>query len=284
VLTVRAMEAPLCHQELGAILARVQQPTPTSVNCSFVHYTQQGGLQWINQGIPACADVSSRSTGVAHTALCDKNLAFYWVSGSGQFVWQFGMRGGQYAQMATLPNRYNFTIGIAKLNDSFALVTTDAVYTLPDKSPAGAPLVQQGFLSFFRISKNAVIAYSGNVIYIADGATLFTYQNGEVLSNSQVKPLTQIADMQFIVPLSKLLLTSQDKVYLLDPTVATNAPKLVTTLPASSGAARVNTVDRDMWLFVDNGKLFNLNLKSGNVNKGVTIDIVGLLGYIQYFN
>jgi len=281
-----ATEAPLCHQELAAIVARVQKPNPFSVNCSYVHYTQTGQLQWIKEEIDCCFDVSTRSNGVPHSTIGGPDgLQFFWVSGSGLYIWQFSARDGTFTRRGTLPDRYNFTIGLAKLAHSFAVVTQDAVYTLKDDAPHESMVVQTGFLAFQGITRNAVVASYADTIFIANGGTLLTFVNGEVQNQFLVKPLTQIADMQWIAPLRKLLVTNHNQVFLIDTTPMTSPPNAIFNLPTTTTGPRVNTVDRIFWIYIDSGRMYKLDTQNGKLDPAnFAIDVTGLLGYAQYFN
>jgi len=280
--------APNCHQELGAVLARVANPTPSSVNCSYVHYSQAGAIQWVRQQQTYCADSGKVSNGIPRTAYSQKHLAFYWVSGTGQFLWQIGVRDGSSAQIAQLPGRYNYTLGIAKLNTSVVFVTTDAVYTMVDGSPL-QPMTQTGFLAAYKISKQAVMASDGNNIYIADGATLFTFNNNEV-SSFVVKPMTQMVVLQWAPSCKKLLTVSDNIVYLFQPNPeATQPSETVVTLPFTADSSLLNTIDaftgRPEWYYVQGGLLHRVDInKHAHIDAGHKIDAVGMLGNIQFFN
>jgi len=287
------MKAPLCHQEIAAVVSRVQRPSPSTVNCSYVHYTQTGDIQWVQQQIPLCADSGKVSNGQPRSFYSQKHLAFYWVSGTGQFLWQISVRDGTKAQIAQLPGRYNFTLGIAKLNTTVAVVTQDAVYSMLDGAALG-PMSQTGFLSVYHITRAAVMTTDGDNIYIADGATLYTYINNEVSSFVLQSPITQVSVMQWVHTHHRLLMVSNSVVYIVPPTAESQTPEKILALNPAVDGTLLNTVDgftgRPDWYYVSTEpnktetKLFRVDLKmKAHVDRGFRVDVVGVEGNIQFF-
>jgi hypothetical protein len=105
-------------------------------------------------------------------------------------------------------SRFNYGLGAAVLPDASQafFVTTDAVYALTPLSWASnTPFVQAGFLSVYRLSRNAKVANvdsSGNTFYIADGGTVFAFQPGspfgqfgQITNSFLARPLTQIVSL-----------------------------------------------------------------------------------------
>jgi hypothetical protein len=97
------------------------------------------------------------------------------------------------------PNRANFGLGTAVSDDGSSVfyVTTDAVYKWPTTGASASNVTQIGFLTFSRLSKQALVTgndSSGHTFYIADGATVFPFDStaGQVGTSFQATPLTQI--------------------------------------------------------------------------------------------
>jgi len=258
--------APNC----GGILAGIADNGGDVTNCSWLDFAQPSGKVTRTVPITICQDRGSSSNGTAQSIFSFDEHAYFFVTGSGRYVWWVDDSTVEIKQWAEFPASYGFTVGIQAIADQgLYILTTSALYYVPSQG------VFHTILDVSSWGLNATALFGSNFwdayLHITQGNKIWTIDvTGSTPKVSTVTgTLSAITDLVVYLsyvdnaPAPTLLVMQDYSLYLVD--TSSGASKVLMPVPKGPGNPRVNAYGPDTFFYCDSASIYSIDVPNAKL-------------------